>query len=247
MNEKFPSCFSWYNDTIIILSENEIFNLNSKDYFKEYLYTEYWKQVRQRYFEKFDKICAECPSGTENKIIHLHHKGYTLDYNSSSHKLIFGRERYSDLMPLCEKHHQEKHLRTENGDRVQSSSVKGAKKFYIGFYIGKYRDEEEVKIHIVYTVNQGIKQDRSKWNDAKIKVNVGAWYSIFNWKKIIGTKDQAEEYTSEYDGKSQEWKKQFLIDHKVPEKFINECLKKGYVPKNRKFESDFYDNMAEIN
>lgn len=247
MNEKFPSCLPWYNDTIINLSEDEILNLNSQDYFNEYLHSDYWKQVREKYFEKFDKICAECPTGTENKIIQLHHKGYTFDYNFNSHKLIFGRERYSDLMPLCQKHHQEKHLRTEKGDRETSSTMQTATVRYVGFYIGKYLDEEEVQIHLALTVNKGVKQDRSGFKDAVMKVNKGPWYSIFDWKELTSEKKIAQEFTNKYDSLSQEQKKNFLIKKGISEDFINECLMKGFVPKNRKFESNSNDLLAETN
>ena len=246
MNEKFPSCLPWFNDTIINLSEDEILNLNSQDYFNEYLHSEYWKQVRAKYFEKFDKICAECPTGTENKIIQLHHKGYTFDYNSNSHKLIFGRERYSDLMPLCQKHHQEKHLRTENGDRVTSSSMGTAKVRYVGFYIGKYLDESQVGIHLILTVNKGIKQNRFGYADAFIKVNRGLWYSIFDWKELTCKKEEAEAFVSKYDEMSQAEKKNFLIKKGISEKDIDVCVKIGFVPKNKNFE-DYYDLLEETN
>ena len=246
MNEKFPSCFSWYYDPIIKLTDNEISELQKSDYFKQYLHTDYWKSVRNKFFEKFDKICHECPSGTENQIIQLHHKGYTFDYNSNSHKLIFGRERYSDLMPLCQKHHQEKHLRTQNGDRVTSSSMKTAKVRYAGFYIGKYLDESEVGIHLILTVNKGIKQNRFGFQDALRKVNKGPWYSIYDWKELTLTQDEAENFIKKYDEKSQAEKKNFLINKGISEKDIDACLKAGFVPKNKNFE-DYYDLLEETN
>ena len=242
MNEKFPSCFSWYYDPIIKLADNEISELQKSDYFKQYLHTDYWKSVRNKFFEKFDKICHECPSGTENQIIQLHHKGYTFDYNSNSHKLIFGRERYSDLMPLCQKHHQEKHLRTQNGDRVTSSSMETAKVRYIGFYIGKYIYEKEVKLHVSYTVNKGFKGRRDTFK-GKRKVNDKDWYSIYDYIETTLPLEEVIKITNELDDQSQEEKKKLLIEKGVSEEEINFCLLLGFVPKNKDY--NLYNYILE--
>ena len=244
MNEKFPSCLPWYNDTIIKLSEDEIINLNSQDYFNEYLHSEYWKQVREKYFEKFDKVCAECPAGTKNKIIQLHHKGYSFDYNSNSHKLIFGRERYSDLMPLCQKHHQEKHLRTANGDRVMSSSNTDADVRYIGFFIGKYIGEKKPQIHVSYTAGKGVKVGRGSKN-GQSKVNDKDWYAIY-YIETTASFDDVRLETKKLDGMTQEDKKIYLIENGVSETEINFCLLLGFVPKNRDYSS-YNDLLEEIN
>jgi hypothetical protein len=60
--------------------------------YKRFLQTDYWKEVRRLVFEKYGKQCEVCKS---EKDIHLHH----FDYEN------LGKEKYDDLVPLCESCH----------------------------------------------------------------------------------------------------------------------------------------------
>ena len=166
-------------------------------------------------------------------------------HNTDLHKLIFGRERYCDLIPLCEKHHQTKHLHTETGDRVTSSTMENADVRYIGFYIGKYAGKKQAEIHIALTVKKGIKADRSR-HLGQPQVNRETWYSILDYEATTIPLTAAYKLAEYYDGYTQEFKRQLLIDNGVSEKDIDACLKAGFVPKNKNFE-DYYDLLEETN
>ncbi len=69
--------------------------------YSAYLRSDHWKNFRKRYFTSNDKKCAVCGvrSGLE-----LHHKNYS----------NLGREKFSDVVCLCEGHHKRLHTLIKN-------------------------------------------------------------------------------------------------------------------------------------
>lgn len=65
-----------------------------------YIASVHWTARRNRYWQEHARICAAC-SGTS--YLQLHHMVYR--------KEEYGRERDSDLMPLCQQDHEEYHNR----------------------------------------------------------------------------------------------------------------------------------------
>lgn len=67
----------------------------NKDEYRAYLRSAHWRRVKERY--RASKLPQACFCGETR--VDLHHKTY---------KRI-GRERLSDLTPLCRAHHDEEH------------------------------------------------------------------------------------------------------------------------------------------
>ncbi len=64
--------------------------------YKTYIRSPEWYEVRSRY--RASKLPQTCKACGETKV-ELHHKTYKR----------LGRERLTDLVPLCRKHHQQAH------------------------------------------------------------------------------------------------------------------------------------------
>lgn len=77
-------------------TKKRIKELGYKGY-RGYLLSDAWKKRRERYFRKHPKQCWICGKKTD---IHLHHCNY---------ERVGGRERDSDLVPLCRSHHRGVH------------------------------------------------------------------------------------------------------------------------------------------
>lgn len=64
--------------------------------YANYINSDKWREIKNRYYQKFPRKCAACLS---SKKIHLHHMVYG----------NFGDEKDEDLIPLCEPHHADYH------------------------------------------------------------------------------------------------------------------------------------------
>ncbi len=64
--------------------------------YTNYINSDKWREIKNRYYQKFPRKCAACLS---SKKIHLHHMVYG----------NFGDEKDEDLIPLCEPHHADYH------------------------------------------------------------------------------------------------------------------------------------------
>lgn len=73
--------------------------------YDEYMRSEHWRRIRERYFAGHDKACAACDA---TRRIELHHKTYER----------IGREDVADLVPLCARHHRAAHKRRIPGAAV---------------------------------------------------------------------------------------------------------------------------------
>ena len=69
--------------------------MNKKKH-QAYLQSKHWKEVKRKYARTHEYKCYVC--GKRRKL-HLHHRTYKR----------LGNERMSDLVYLCEKHHEELH------------------------------------------------------------------------------------------------------------------------------------------
>jgi hypothetical protein len=69
----------------------------NKDEYRRYLRSAHWRDVKKRY--RASKFPQSCFCGETR--VDLHHRTYKR----------LGRERLSDLVPLCRKHHDEVHQR----------------------------------------------------------------------------------------------------------------------------------------
>lgn len=63
------------------------------DNYRRYLRTRAWREKRDEILEYYDHICMYCGK----KATQVHHRNY---------KRCFGKERMSDLEPLCKKCHK---------------------------------------------------------------------------------------------------------------------------------------------
>lgn len=66
--------------------------------YTDYLQSEHWREVKQRYraSRRLPQACVVCGS----RQVDLHHLTYSR----------IGRERLTDLVPLCREHHDEAHV-----------------------------------------------------------------------------------------------------------------------------------------
>jgi hypothetical protein len=88
------------------------------DNYLEYLSSEHWKKLKDKYWHsKLPKSCYVCHT-TEN--LNLHHKTY---------KRI-GREWLADLILLCKKHHQETHEHIKTTHAKYSSAHRRIRRKY---------------------------------------------------------------------------------------------------------------------
>jgi DNA-binding Lrp family transcriptional regulator len=77
-----------------------------------YLRSPHWRAVRERYKSKRPWVCGVCPRTNR---LHLHHLTYER----------LGRERLSDLIPLCRTHHMRAHRREANGAPLRTAHLVG--------------------------------------------------------------------------------------------------------------------------
>lgn len=77
--------------------------------YREYIRSELWEQRKAWYYRQRPKECWVCGI---TKGIHLHHASYDR----------LGKERLSDLVPLCDKHHNEFHTTYPSFDNIKRKS-----------------------------------------------------------------------------------------------------------------------------
>jgi hypothetical protein len=76
--------------------------------YNSYLISEHWTEFRASYYSEHPKECYVCGC-SEN--IHLHHIRYTR----------IGKEKVSDVVPLCKKHHKRVHRMVRKGSPLVSA------------------------------------------------------------------------------------------------------------------------------
>lgn len=86
--------------------------------YEEYLLSVHWRDKKAEYYSQEGKHCKVC--GKKNTVIQLHHK----HYNS------LGKEKISDLVSLCRKHHNIAHLKQNRNKYKGRLSIQKS----IGFY-----------------------------------------------------------------------------------------------------------------
>lgn len=79
--------------------------------YKEYLESAHWADVRKRFYQHNAKQCRVCQTTND---IHLHHRTYK----------NLGREKMSDLVPLCGAHHDELHRKAKNLHGIEKKTTK---------------------------------------------------------------------------------------------------------------------------
>ena len=70
----------------------------NKEEYRQYLLSQHWIIFKRRYYKRHKKGCSRCGSEIN---VQLHHKTY----------VRIGRERQSDVIPLCRKCHKKEHLK----------------------------------------------------------------------------------------------------------------------------------------
>jgi hypothetical protein len=222
MNEKLHMFLS-ENDEIINRNPNEaIENLNSIKY-SDYLKTNHWREIKFKYKQISDNKCVLCPVNKINKDLHLHHKTYNIEDNVD--KSLLGKERYCDLVWLCEEHHKIIHARESDGSMVRSDKVKNSQTHWVHIFVGKHYGEEKVNFHFSCTTRCDKKKSRAKWIEPeKTDVNEREWYAIYTFPEIFSTNDLGTEFIKE--------KKKEIVTKKDFYKFlINNGVNKSLIEK----------------
>jgi len=78
-----------------------------KENHREYLASDWWKQRKNDFFNKFGRSCTVCGSSL---CVDLHHKNYFYLY----------REFDKDLVPLCHIHHEAFH---KSGFKIEDTDI----------------------------------------------------------------------------------------------------------------------------
>lgn len=81
----------------------------------EYLNSQHWKNLRSKLIGVY-RVCAKCGKQTSN--IQLHHLTYKR----------LGREKDSDLLPLCDSCHKGEHRKSKNNRNSTHKNIKNNKK-----------------------------------------------------------------------------------------------------------------------
>lgn len=111
--------------------------------YREYLASDHWADVRSRFYRDNAKECKICRTTAD---IHLHHRTYK----------NLGRERMSDLVPLCGVHHDELHRKAKNLHGIEKKTAR----FLKGNVKKQRKHPKYMKFHLnsVYRVYSSAKK-----------------------------------------------------------------------------------------
>lgn len=72
----------------------------TKESYLRYLRSPHWRAFKQRYFKTYEYKCSVCSA---RHFLELHH----LRYRDRFGRSILGREKLTDCVYLCPKHHED--------------------------------------------------------------------------------------------------------------------------------------------
>jgi hypothetical protein len=185
MNEILHMFLSENNEIINDNPDDAIENLNSIKY-GDYLKTDHWRVIKSKYKQISDNKCVLCPVSKIDKDLHLHHKTYNIEDNLDNS--LLGKERYCDLVWLCEEHHKIIHHREPDGSMVQSDKVKNSESHWVHILVGKHYGEKEINFHFSCTTRSDHKRSRiGHYTPDKKDVNERDWYAIYTFPEIFSS------------------------------------------------------------